>query len=304
MQKITLKSSKLTFKFCLFQVKKIFGLEVTSTTKLDLAYNGFTKQVVTTRGDVVVFGKEGNCNGDIAFHLYTKTGDNFQKQCSMQRPCPHANSIKLLAVCIHEKDKIFVLCKCKKIRLFDLESKEYSVAYDAGNYSPKLLCHIDDQKIYVKDKSENTLLVLNRDGHTLGHPTGSVRLSHFIWSKLEDEQRMLYVPPPHKLVVISSYAIHCFVRAYSCDTGQNIWTFQDKKKGKAPYGLVYSSDPSSLLVGGCDKIIILDPKDGTHLQTIPCPGMGAIRDMDLQEDELIVHHVADMQHCISCFSVW
>ena len=148
MQKITLKSSKLRFKFCLFQAKKIFGLEVTSTTKLSLAYNGFTKQVVISRGDVVVFGKEGNCNGDIAFHFYTKTGDNFEKQCSMQRPCPHANSIRLLAICIDEKEKIYVLClKCKKIRLLDLESKEYSVAYDVGNYSPKLLCHIDDQKM-------------------------------------------------------------------------------------------------------------------------------------------------------------
>ena len=65
MQKITLKSSKLTFKFCLFQAKKIFGLEVTSTTKLSLAYNRYTQQVVTSGGDVVVFGKEGNCNGDI-----------------------------------------------------------------------------------------------------------------------------------------------------------------------------------------------------------------------------------------------
>ena len=83
----------------------------------------------------------------------------------------------------------------------------------------KLLCHIDDQKIYFQDQSENTLLVLNRDGDTLGHPTGSVGLNHFIWPILEDEQRILYVPPPHRLVVISSYAIDWFVHAYSCDTG-------------------------------------------------------------------------------------
>ena len=67
----------------------------------------------------------------------------------------------------------------------------------------------------------------------------------------------------------------------------------------APCGIVYSSVHKTLLVSSSDKIVVLHPEDGSHLQTISLEYFGVIRDMAIFGDRLILHHVANGQHKIS-----
>ena len=176
------------------------------------------------------------------------------------------------------------------------------MAYNAQSYYPTIIFQNDIGHVYVKHKpyiGYAYLLRLTTERSSFS----PLSCATYIESFFEYDQCMLYIPPPHKLFVISSHLWNCYVRALKCDTGQVKWTFSGPKhSSKFAYcGIVYSQNHGTLLVGG--EIIILDPENGKQLQTITLKEFGIIRDMAIHGDQLIVHHVTDKKHKISLVKI-
>ena len=100
------------------------------------------------------------------------------------------------------------------------------------------------------------------------------------------------------------------IKAISCETDKTIWSLDSSKEidGKKLdlKSLVFSTYHNALLV--CDaiheRILVFDPRDGSHLQTIKLSGMGNIFDLCPYDDKFIVLHCTPSRgYHLSHFSV-
>ena len=118
---------------------------------------------------------------------------------------------------------------------------------------------------------------------------------------------MCFVPNPIKAVVVSN-APEKIIRAISVDRNEIMWEVKGEVDGAVclPRGMLFYASRRVILVcdGSAERVIVLDPINGSHLQTIPLPKMGTILDMGMFEDHLIVLHQGyDGKYKISDFKM-
>ena len=125
------------------------------------------------------------------------------------------------------------------------------------------------------------------------------------FSSYSDYRNLYYVPSPYKmLVTCDEYGTLCGI---SCEKAEQIWTIDKKDfpdREFSPHGMAFSIRHSVLLV--CDapyrRILSIDPKDGSQLQTIELGEMGMIENLCIYDDKLIMIH-GSLRLKLSYFSV-
>ena len=105
---------------------------------------------------------------------------------------------------------------------------------------------------------------------------------------------MCYLPAPHHSIVLS-IASEAIIRAISVDRNEISWEVTGEVDGLRcnPWGLMYSARHGALLV--CDgdnrRIVVLEPSDGSHRQTLPVPGStGSTYDIASHDDRIVLLH--------------
>ena len=105
---------------------------------------------------------------------------------------------------------------------------------------------------------------------------------------------MCYLPAPNRAVVLS-IASEGVIRAISVDRNEISWevTGEVDRLRCNPWGLMYRARHQGLLV--CDgdnrRILVLDPSDGSHRQTLPLPGTtGSVYDIASHDDQVVLLH--------------
>ena len=89
-------------------------------------------------------------------------------------------------------------------------------------------------------------------------------------------------------------------------TNRVVWEVYQNFDGKAPdpHGLLYSARHDALLVvdGYYRRVLVLDPRNGAHVQTISLSEFGFIWDFWFYDNAqtIVFHHSPNM---ISCFSI-
>ena len=103
-----------------------------------------------------------------------------------------------------------------------------------------------------------------------------------------------YLPSPHRAIVLS-IASEGVIRAISVDRNEIAWEVTGEVDGLRcnPWGLIYSARHRGLLV--CDgdnrRILVLEPRDGAHRQTLPLPGStGSTYDIASHGDHIVLLH--------------
>ena len=107
-------------------------------------------------------------------------------------------------------------------------------------------------------------------------------------------RNLTYVSSPHNLIVAIDG--NCReITAISTHSKETVWTV-DEIDGKEIYvairAIVFSPTHNAILVGVLEKIFVLNPVDGSHIQTIPLPGMGGIFDMCFLKNRMFAIHGA------------
>ena len=125
---------------------------------------------------------------------------------------------------------------------------------------------------------------------------------------METYYGMCYIPSPHKLLVFSDNTPDNIIRAVSAETGDKVWEVKGEVDGKmcSPHGMLFSPQHQALLVadGRNRRVLVLHPGDGSHLQTIQLDQkMGAITELCLHQNKLVVQHNARDKEYVSYFSV-
>ena len=150
-------------------------------------------------GSVVVFGKERT--RDLAFHVYKKTGETWQKQKIIPSLCSHKRCDDLLCIVMNGNELLAVSClACECIRVCDVDGTTVSVAFHNGKYCPTLMCNGVPGFMYFLHvpilKSKLKLLLLN------------CVQSMFVVGKsrpvdLKTCYSMAYIPAPHRLIAMT-----------------------------------------------------------------------------------------------------
>ena len=118
---------------------------------------------------------------------------------------------------------------------------------------------------------------------------------------------MCYIPSPYKLLVFSLWRDSLII-SVSAETGEKVWEVTGEVDGKMcePHGLLFSPQHQVLLVadGKNCRVLVLHPRDGSHLQTIHFSGeMGVTVELCLHKNELVMHHHAGDKEYVSYFCV-
>ena len=122
-------------------------------------------------------------------------------------------------------------------------------------------------------------------------------------SRLEGTYDICYLPDV-KCIAISYWRDHV-VKAIHCETGEQLWEVKGEVAAVTwkPHGLCYSPKHQSLLV--CDKgrLAVLNPRDGSLLQTIPLPFPCFPLYLSLYKGNIIMWNRIDNSVKISVFAI-
>ena len=178
-------------------------------------------------------------------------------------------------------------------------------AFSHPQYVPGHMCQGDSGALYVvnaKEKS-NPIVQLNCTTRPFTGP------SKVISSGMADLFFMYYVPPPHKLIVITGATDSSHIKAISVETGNLTWEIKGKVDGEMchPRGVLFSPQHDALLVadGKRCRVLVLHPRDGSHLKTIQLGWvMGVIVHLSWYHYQILVHHVtADKKEKVSLLEI-
>ena len=257
-------------------------------------------------GAVVLWGKVGDLT-PAAFHLYRKdTSQGWSKLGDVRALCEHEECARLHPVQIDKKELLAVSCfRCHMIRLLDIESKAVTVGFLNGKCCPGSMTRGDDDILYAFHllNDQPTFVMQLESG---GVPFKSLKKK--ISSGLATSYSMCYIPHPYKLLVFTLNMNPGIIRAVSVETKLKVWQIEGNVDDIAchPHDMQFSQHHQVLLVAdgiNC-RILVLHPKDGSHLQTIRLkPELYAIVHLHLNQDELIIHHTADRKEKVSYFAL-
>ena len=190
--------------------------------------------------------------------------------------CPHTP--KLLSLQILGQEYLAKSCHlCCDIKVINMKTKEVKTAFSGQKVNK--ICEGEEKRMFVTVNGEKLILELD---------CSSLEFTQSRNFKITNKnpQSICYVPsPPGLLVVVGDVSI----QGISCRTGEICWTFKT-------YGIIaslYSPIHSKILAanGYGGTIFVLDPADGTQVQSIQIPGdVKDIWEMCLHNGQIILKH--------------
>ncbi len=211
----------------------------------------------------------------------------------------------ILPVCasrIAGKEQVAVACTaCRDIKLVNLQRNEAVVAFSTGfRFPPARMCTGEGATVLVYSLHQGEVMQLNvsRDAFTGPALTQSSGMSGWCHG-------MCYVPEPINAVVLSD---GLSIKTVALSDGETLWEVTGVVDGEevCPWGLFYSAKHRAVLVcdGGNPRVLVLDPRDGSHHQTLELPdNLGEILDMCLHLDQVILQHRTQSKEKLSFFSI-
>ena len=254
-------------------------------------------------GQVVVWGKTSK-ETPPAFHIFSLTSTEWKKLREVKRLCEH-DHVNILQITVNNKKQLAVSCfYCHSIKLYSLDTLQVTTAFHDPKYYPGGMCHGKNSKLYIMHsvKGDTPVLELDCSGETFSGPRKTVQ------SGMERCYSIHYVPSPHRLIVLSLNIEPRTIRAVSAETGEKVWQMKRKVDGAEcrPHGMLFSPQHQVLLVadGVNNRVLVLHPGNGSHLQTIQLEReMGAIADLCLYQNKLVLQHNVGFKEKVSYFSV-
>ena len=259
-------------------------------------------------GKAVVLGSRDNifCLRVFFYHegkLYEET---------VRPSCKHERDVKLLGITVSGGDFLAVSCrKCRDIKLMNLNKQQItretrkSFLGFINEQKPEIIAAFSGQYVYgMYEGQNNRLFVQSIIGQVLELDISSTKFTQLRTIKIGTHQNMCYVPLHHDMICAASRGE---VRAISCSDGSSKWVVKDAIEFKQinPGVLLYSTLRNLLLISDStnDRILVLDPSNGTYLVTIEVRDMGTIFDMCLHNDQIAMIHGSADNFNLSYFSV-
>ena len=251
-------------------------------------------------GEAVLWGKASD-KASPAFHIFSLIPAGWKKLREVKHLCEHER-VYILPVTINSKEQLAVSCwKCQSIKLYNLDTLKVTTAFYDLKYRPGRMYHGEDGKLYVVhgEKGDTNALEVNCSEETFSGPC------KIIQSGLVNYFALCYISS-HKLLVFTSWS-DSIVRAVSAGSGETVWQLKGEVDGKMcyPHGMLFSSKHQLLLIadGRNNRLLVLHPRDGSHVQTIHLDQEIATFELSLHQNKVIMLHRCGHQEKISYFVI-
>ena len=263
-------------------------MELLDTAELHFEENfGFT--AISQTGEVVTCGSVSLLGPWFLYFLTLQHGTVAENK--VQVPCQDY-SVSLLSLCVNNEEYLAVACKaCHDIKLLDLKTKK--IVSKAFIYMNKIqkICHGQPGRLFI---------FCGRDIFELDCSGLRFKQIQTIPAGINVCGNLCYIPSPYNLIVVSDR--NCKeITAISTQTKKPVWTIDEIDGIEVrTSAFVFLPLKSALLVGGIDCMYVLDPVNGTLVQTIQLPGISGIHDLYFHRNQLFAIHGTER---LSSFSV-
>ena len=189
-----------------------------------------------------------------------------------------------------------VNCHC--IKLLNIYDHSSILAFHDDQVNPSHMCHGKDGQLYclnaVKGPSILELECFSSKFIIIGrHKT-----------EIDSFDSMEYMPSEEAIVMSSvSERVIC---AISCKTAQVVWEVHNNFHGEEVdcFGVDFSVKRNVIIVCSNDKIILMNPKDGSVDQAINIPTMGRIERVCVDNnDDIVILHFVEGETKLSVYSI-
>ena len=271
-----------------FLIFQRYQLQLLSThdAGIKVWFKGFT--VMPKSGEVVMSGSEDE---DASWSLFVfSLKDEKSSRKKINSSCGHKGLAFTAPLIIAGREKLVVSCwKCDDLKLLDLQTGEWSTAFK--DCAPANLCPGGSGTIFLQSWRDQSILQLDSTGPVF---KGLLKTLHTdMWCLA-----MCYIPPPVNALVVSDFLSSKMV-ALSVESGGLMWEFQRQEGGvyyqqkRVVYdrsGLLFHPEHNVLFVadGIRKRVLAVDPGTGGLIQTIDLPEMGAVYDLYLYKDQIVM----------------
>lgn len=241
--------------------------------------------VLPSSGAAVVRGQASDRH--YVFRVCELSGGKLKEVREVKAPCDDSN-LDVMGLTAAGKDVVAAVCRtCAAVKLLDPATGDVSDGFTMeGLGSPWQLCPGDPGKAWVWCFSQDSPAVELDCSSTPLRPTG--RTLH---PGLHECYGVCFLPAPFNALVLVHYDKNVVV-CVSCDSDKKVWEVKGKVDGKTiwPNGVVFSAQHQVVLVADKRRLLALDPRDGSHRQTLPLPQQAGTPDrLCLHDDKLITH---------------
>ena len=239
--------------------------------------------------------------------LYTYQLDGTVEE--IYSPCQHdplRGYYKLITVVQNGKELLAVLCKhCKDIKLVDMETKQVTPVFQLNPNSPLDMCSRPNGGLLVTYRTgtiqqlDSSFSVTNTFNVGEWSPIGTMN-RHGVNYNLFLPSHLCYLPAPNNTLVVNKVSE---LRAVSLRDGRQVW--RQQSEGFIPHCLLFLPQQDVLLVSKLAKpeVHVLNPSDGSTLQTIEIPDIDYIRAMCLCNDQIVMTQTAEKDTFLSYYSL-
>ena len=253
---------------------------------------------IQSKNQVVVSGQR---HGPDPYSLYTyqRNLDRTVEETRINAPCKHDypfGRYRLITVVQNGKDLLAMLCKkCKDIKLVDMETEQVTPVYQLPSDSPVGMYSGPNGGLFVTCSTGN---IQQLDSSFSVTNTFNVGEWSFIGTvnrfgvnyNVRPNSFLCYLPAPHNTLVVNKVSE---LRAVSLQDGRQVWS--QKCEGFKAYCLLFCPQQDVLLVSVLVKpeVRVLNPSDGSILQTIEIPDIYYIRAMCWYNDQIVMTQWAE-----------
>ena len=175
-------------------------------------------------------------------------------------------------------------CRSRQKRI----SLQVLTVMNLSGAAPEEMCHGEKGQIYVVSMVDNCP-VLQLDCTTV-----PFTVTKKIITGLENYNDVFFLPS-QKAITICHHRIST-LRAISTETKKILWETEGEIDGATwqPSEIAHAQKLQRLIINDANehRLIVLDPRDGSHLQTLQLPeNVYSVQDMCLQgDDEIVLLH--------------
>ena len=250
-----------------------------------------TITAIESKNQVVIHGRRTESD-PWSLYTYQRNLDGTVEDTPMDPPCQHDTFIySLITVVRNGKELLAVLCdKCRDIKLVDMETKQVTPVFKSPVDKPIYMCPGPDGGLFVIVDQEKILQLNSSFSVTKTFDLSSF----FIWSLpywwFSHFTPMCYLPAPHNTLIVNNGSK---LRAVSLQGGRQVWS--QKCEGFIPGCLLFLPQQDVLLVSTWFKpeVHVLNPSEGSILQTIEIPNISYIRAMCLCNNQIVMTQWAE-----------
>ena len=242
---------------------------------------------------VVIWGKSSD-KRPAEFHVFQHSSSGWNKVRVEKGLCKHESGVFLGSMVVNEQEVLLVSCAhCQMLRSVNLRNADVTDVCHTTNHDLSKMCLGEKNQLFVVDWVQGCPVLQLDFNPTEGEVAGPTTIFQ---SNMEEFDGICYVPSPFKCIVLCRWS-ESLIRAVSVENNEVVWEVKGKVDGRTcqPHRIACCQQHQALFAadGRNKRILVLNPRNRKHLQTINLEELGVIVDLFVWKNRLIVKHIDD-----------